>query len=54
MARGGGGLGHHCQLCMTVLYEDLITVFLPSFPSMLVYNSVSPEFFLYITCFNEE
>ena len=38
----------------TVLYENLITAFLPSCPFLLVHNSTSPEFFFYITCFNEE
>ena len=39
---------------MTVLYENLITALLRSRPFTLVHNSASPEFFFYITCFNQE
>ena len=39
---------------MTVLYENLITAFLPSCSLMLVHNSASREFIFYVACFNEE
>ena len=39
---------------VTDLHENLIIALLPSLSFTLVLNSTSPEFFFYMTCFNDE